>query len=123
MTVRVRRLEARDKPVWLNLFKGYIEFYKATVAEDVIEMTWKRLMEGAPDFHIALVAVDALADESAAAVGLVQAEEFDRAAGRAVRLDADHRRLRGARGQRADRRIEEDCAGTGCALAGRSLCA
>jgi GNAT superfamily N-acetyltransferase len=59
MTVRVRRLEARDKPVWLNLFKGYIEFYKATVAEDVIEMTWKRLMEGAPDFHIALVAVHA----------------------------------------------------------------
>jgi GNAT superfamily N-acetyltransferase len=59
MTVRVRRLEARDKPAWLGLFKGYIEFYKATVPEDVIEMTWKRLMEGAPDFHIALVAVDA----------------------------------------------------------------
>ena len=37
MTVRVRRLEARDKPVWLTLFKGYIEFYKATVPEDVIE--------------------------------------------------------------------------------------
>ena len=29
--MRVRRLEARDKPVWLTLFKGYIEFYKATV--------------------------------------------------------------------------------------------
>ena len=37
MSVRVRPLEARDKPVWLALFKGYIEFYKATVAEDVIE--------------------------------------------------------------------------------------
>jgi GNAT superfamily N-acetyltransferase len=59
MTTRVRRLEARDKPVWLILFKGYVEFYKATVAEDVIEMTWGRLMEGAPGFHIALVAVDA----------------------------------------------------------------
>jgi GNAT superfamily N-acetyltransferase len=59
MTVRVRRLEARDKPMWLTLFKGYIEFYKATVPEDVIEMTWKRLMEGAPDFHVAFVAVDA----------------------------------------------------------------
>ena len=58
MTVRVRRLEARDKPVWLSLFKGYIEFYKATVPEDVIEMTWERLMAGAADFHIALVAVD-----------------------------------------------------------------
>lgn len=58
MTVRVRRLEARDKTAWLPLFKGYIAFYKATVAEDVIETTWKRLLEGAADFHIALVAVD-----------------------------------------------------------------
>ena len=58
MSVRVRRLEARDKPVWLSLFKGYIEFYKATVPEDVIEMTWQRLMAGAADFHVALVAVD-----------------------------------------------------------------
>jgi len=58
MSVRVRRLEARDKPEWLALFKGYIAFYKASVAEEVIEATWKRLIEGAPDFHIALVAVD-----------------------------------------------------------------
>ncbi len=58
MTVRVRRLEARDKAAWLPLFKGYIAFYKATVAEEVIETTWKRLLEGAADFHIALVAVD-----------------------------------------------------------------
>ena len=43
-----------DKPAWLGLFKGYIEFYKATVPEDVIEMTWQRLMAGAADFHIAL---------------------------------------------------------------------
>ena len=52
MSVRVRRLEARDKPVWLTLFKGYIEFYKATVPEDVIETTWQRLMQGDPDCHI-----------------------------------------------------------------------
>jgi GNAT superfamily N-acetyltransferase len=58
MSVRVRRLEAGDKPAWLALFKGYIAFYEATVAEDVIEATWHRLLEGAPDFHIALVAVD-----------------------------------------------------------------
>ena len=59
MTVRVRLLEARDKPVWLTLFKGYIEFYEASVPDDVIEMTWVRLMEGAPGSHIPLVAVDA----------------------------------------------------------------
>ena len=58
MSVRVRRLDAKDKAAWLDLFKGYIAFYKATVADEVIETTWQRLMAGSPDFHIALVAVD-----------------------------------------------------------------
>jgi GNAT superfamily N-acetyltransferase len=58
VSLRVRRLEAGDKPAWLGLFKGYIAFYEATVAEEVIEATWQRLLEGAPDFHSALVAVD-----------------------------------------------------------------
>lgn len=58
MTVSVRRLEPDDKAAWLSLFKGYIVFYKATVADDVIELTWQRLMAGASDFHIGLVAVD-----------------------------------------------------------------
>jgi GNAT superfamily N-acetyltransferase len=58
MSVRVRRLEVKDKPRWLALFKGYIAFYKATVPEEVIETTWARLMEAQPDFHIAFVAVD-----------------------------------------------------------------
>lgn len=59
MSTRVRRLEAHDKVDWLPLFKGYIAFYKATVADEVIEATWARLIAGEPDFHIALVAVDA----------------------------------------------------------------
>lgn len=58
MPTRIRRLEAKDKLQWLVLFKGYIAFYKATVADEVIEQTWQRLIGGAPDFHIALVAVD-----------------------------------------------------------------
>ena len=57
-TTRVRRLEARDKPRWLTLFKGYIAFYKATVSEEVMETTWQRLMQGGEGFHIAFVAVD-----------------------------------------------------------------
>jgi GNAT superfamily N-acetyltransferase len=69
MSVRVRRLEVRDKPSWLGLFKGYIAFYKATVAEEVIETTWQRLMAGAPDFHFALVAVD----EADVPIGLAHA--------------------------------------------------
>src|SRR5262245_40231598 len=59
MSVRVRPLQARDKPVWLVLFKGYIEFYQATVADDVIETLWQRLLRGGEGFHEALVAVDA----------------------------------------------------------------
>jgi GNAT superfamily N-acetyltransferase len=58
MAVTVRRLEARDRTAWLTLFKGYIEFYQAVVPEAVIEETWRRLLRGDPDFHIALVAVD-----------------------------------------------------------------
>jgi GNAT superfamily N-acetyltransferase len=58
MSVRVRPLKAGDKPVWLILFKGYIEFYKATVPEDVIETLWQRLMTGGEGFHLGLVAVD-----------------------------------------------------------------
>jgi GNAT superfamily N-acetyltransferase len=58
MSVRVRRLEEKDKRAWLGLFKGYIAFYKATVPDEVIETTWSRLVAGAEGFHIALVAVD-----------------------------------------------------------------
>ena len=58
MSVRVRPLEARDKPVWLTLFTGYVEFYQATVPEDVIETLWQRLMHGGEGFHVGLVAVD-----------------------------------------------------------------
>jgi GNAT superfamily N-acetyltransferase len=58
MSVRVRPLEARDRPIWLSLFKGYVEFYKATVPEDVIETLWQRLITGGEGFHQGLVAVD-----------------------------------------------------------------
>jgi GNAT superfamily N-acetyltransferase len=58
MSVRVRRLEEKDKSTWLSLFRGYIEFYKAALPNEVIETTWQRLMSGQPDFHIGLVAVD-----------------------------------------------------------------
>ncbi len=65
-TVRVRRLEARDKAAWLPLFRSYIEFYKSSVADDVIEETWSRLLSGKEGFHIGLVAVD----ETDSAIGL-----------------------------------------------------
>jgi len=59
MSLRVRPLEARDRAAWMRLFRGYIDFYQAAVADGVVETTWQRLMRGEPDFHVALVAVDA----------------------------------------------------------------
>lgn len=57
MSIRVRRVEPRDKPHWLELFKGYIAFYQATVPDEVMELTWRRLIDEEPGFHIGLVAV------------------------------------------------------------------
>ncbi len=54
---RVRALGPNDKTDWLPLFKGYIEFYKSSVADDVIETTWSRLLSGAGGCHIGLVVV------------------------------------------------------------------
>ena len=57
MTIRIRPLAARDKADWLPLFKGYIEFYKATVADDIIEATWQRMIAHEPDFHAGLLSL------------------------------------------------------------------
>jgi len=67
--MRVRALEARDKAAWLGLFEGYIAFYQATVADDVIESTWARMLARESDFHIGLVAVD----DADAPIGLAHA--------------------------------------------------
>ena len=58
MTVRIRRLEAADKPHWRALFMDYIAFYRATVADAVIETVWARLMAGGPEAHVGLVCID-----------------------------------------------------------------
>jgi GNAT superfamily N-acetyltransferase len=58
MSVRVRPLAARDRAVWLGLFKGYIAFYQTAVAEDVIDTLWQRLLAGGEGFPVGLVAID-----------------------------------------------------------------
>lgn len=57
MSFLIRRLEPKDKARWETLFRSYIAFYKATIPDEVIELTWQRLLSGATDFHIGLVAV------------------------------------------------------------------
>jgi GNAT superfamily N-acetyltransferase len=55
---RIRPLEARDRGAWEALFRGYITFYKSSVADDVIEETFRRLLSGEEHVHRGLVAVD-----------------------------------------------------------------
>lgn len=58
MSVRVRPLVASDRAPWEALFRGYIAFYQSSVADDVIEETFHRLLSGAEHVHRGLVAVD-----------------------------------------------------------------
>ena len=57
MSVLTRRLAADDKQRWLELFDGYITFYRASVPHEVREMTFARLLAG--DDLVGLLAVDA----------------------------------------------------------------
>jgi GNAT superfamily N-acetyltransferase len=56
--MRVRRLEERDRAAWESLFRAYIEFYRTSVADEVIGLTWQRLMSGRGGDPIGLVVVD-----------------------------------------------------------------
>lgn len=56
--MRVRRLESRDRDAWRRLFLAYVAFYRALVPDDVVELTWQRMMQGGDGEPIGLVAVD-----------------------------------------------------------------
>jgi GNAT superfamily N-acetyltransferase len=44
MTLTIRAIEEKDKDQWLNLWAGYLEFYKSTISTEQTELTWKRLI-------------------------------------------------------------------------------
>jgi GNAT superfamily N-acetyltransferase len=44
MTVTIRAIQEKDKDQWLNLWAGYLEFYKSTISTEQTELTWKRLI-------------------------------------------------------------------------------
>jgi GNAT superfamily N-acetyltransferase len=56
--MRVRRLKSRDRDAWRGLFLAYVGFYRASVPDAVIELTWQRLMQGGEGEPVGLVAVD-----------------------------------------------------------------
>jgi GNAT superfamily N-acetyltransferase len=58
MAVDVRPVVASDEEAWLALFGDYVAFYEASVPDDVIALTWRRLL-GQEDNMMALIACDA----------------------------------------------------------------
>lgn len=55
--VDVRPVVASDEQAWLKLFRDYIAFYKADVPDEIIALTWRRLLNQ-EDHMMALAAVD-----------------------------------------------------------------
>lgn len=58
MTATVRPLQDDDREAWLGLWRAYLRFYQAEVADDVTGETWRRVLD--PDGPIqGLGALDA----------------------------------------------------------------
>jgi ribosomal protein S18 acetylase RimI-like enzyme len=45
MTFVIRRLAPSDRAQWNALWQGYLDFYETALADDVTELTWRRLMD------------------------------------------------------------------------------
>jgi GNAT superfamily N-acetyltransferase len=62
MTVRIRPLEAADHDRWLELWNGYLEFYKEELPQDITKLTWRRILSSGSDpsgiFGIAAIGED-----------------------------------------------------------------
>ena len=43
--VSVRPIKDSDRQIWNQLWRGYIEFYKASIPEEQYELTWQRLLD------------------------------------------------------------------------------
>ena len=56
-SIVIRPLEDADHNAWEELFRAYIRFYEAQVADDVIALAWQRLL-AQEDGFLALIAVD-----------------------------------------------------------------
>jgi GNAT superfamily N-acetyltransferase len=55
--ITVRPLTAADEAQWRVLWAAYLDFYGTTLAPEVFDVTWSRLMSGAPDEPHGLCAV------------------------------------------------------------------
>src|SRR5260370_734551 len=68
MSITIRPLGDADREAWEKLFRGYIRFYEAKVPDDVIALTWRRLI-ARDDGLLGLLGVE----ESRRTIGLAHA--------------------------------------------------
>ena len=47
----IRELRASDKPSWLIMWRGYLEFYETDIPEEQTELTWSRLLDNEFNMH------------------------------------------------------------------------
>lgn len=43
--VTIRKLQASDRVRWNDLWAGYLDFYEQTLAQEITEATWQRLID------------------------------------------------------------------------------
>ena len=48
--IKVRPIQDVDKARWLELWNGYLTFYKTSVPDDQTDRTWKRILD--PEFNM-----------------------------------------------------------------------
>lgn len=57
MSFTIRKLQAADQAQWDRLFRDYVVFYKASVSDEIIDLTWQRLANQ-HDNMVGLIAID-----------------------------------------------------------------
>ncbi len=62
----VRDLRAEDRAGWEPLWRGYLDFYGAVVADDVTDLTFRRLLDPAEDMFCIV------AEQGGDLIGIVQ---------------------------------------------------
>ena len=60
MSVKIRKIEARDEARWRVLWDGYCRFYERDISEPITRHTWDRITDFASPVH-AIVAEDSSA--------------------------------------------------------------
>lgn len=56
--MEIRNAEAGDLEAWLPLWKGYCDFYRVTIAEDITRSTWARILDPMTDLNARMALSD-----------------------------------------------------------------